>query len=70
MTTSPPAHEISDSPVALPSHPAPTKGIGFGLCGRCAPHAADAMPKVLAALKRTWPDMRTVQLDQHDAGHA
>ncbi len=56
--------------IALPSCPAPTKGIGFGLCARCAPRADEAMPKVLAALKRTWPGLRTLEIDQHAAGHA
>ena len=56
--------------VILPSRPDPTGGLGLAICDHCAASATDAMPMVLEALKRRWPDMRTVQLDQHAAGHA
>lgn len=56
--------------VVLPSCPDPTAGIGLAVCDRCARTAIEAMPLVMEALRRTWPDMRTVQLGQHAAGHA
>ena len=56
--------------VLLPSRPEPTSGIGVAVCHHCARTADEAMPKVLEALKRTWLDLRAVQLDQHAAGHA
>ena len=56
--------------VVLPARPDPTGGVGVAVCDRCARTATEAMPLVMEALRRIWPDMRTVQLGQHAGGHA
>ena len=55
--------------IATPARDDPANCLSLAVCAKCATTREDARQKAMSALRRIWPDARTVELT-HPAGHA
>lgn len=56
--------------VATPARDDAQQGLGIGICEHCASDAETARPKVMAAMRRTWPSAETVDITHPAGGRA
>jgi hypothetical protein len=56
--------------VAMPAIGNPTGAIGFVFCDRCSADRSTLPTKVIAGLRRFWPELRHVEITHHAGGRA
>jgi hypothetical protein len=54
----------------MPHRDDASMGVGSGICVRCNGDQSTLMPRVAAALKKLWPDARTIGHVFREARHA
>jgi hypothetical protein len=55
--------------IIMPHRDDASMGVGSGICARCNGDQSTLMPRVAAALKKLWPDARTIDHVFREAGH-